>query len=202
MNLYLLRHGVSVSNEKRIVCGASDYPLSTRGLVQAVAICGELDKLKFSRIYCSPLQRAQQTIAHLRQQINAISVPALVELDTGDVSHITVDELYAQSPLYQYQGLSPDLKYPGGECLNDMMLRVTDWFEQERKHWAEVDNVLIAGHEGTVCSILHHLLHLNIASYPTFYIGNCDYVHVAITTSEQVRYRFVNFDDPTEQGVL
>jgi broad specificity phosphatase PhoE len=197
MNIYLLRHGISVSNEKRIVCGASDYPLSIRGLVQAVAICAELSRLTLSRIYCSPLQRAQQTIAHLKHQIAVTTVPALVELDTGDVSHITVAELYAHSPLYQYQGLSPDLKYPGGECLNEMMARVTGWFDQEKKNWAEDEDILIAGHEGTVCAILHHLLELNISNYPTFTIGNCDYVHIHVAVGAQTRYRFVNFDDPT-----
>jgi broad specificity phosphatase PhoE len=197
MNIYLLRHGISVSNEKRIVCGASDYPLSTRGLAQAVAVCAELDKQTFSRIYCSPLQRAQQTIAHLIQQLVVTSVPALVELDTGDVSHITVAELYAHSPRYQYQGLSPDLKYPGGECLNDMMARVTGWFDQEKKNWADDENILIAGHEGTVCALLHSLLDLDISNYPTFAIGNCDYVHIHVALDGQTRYRFVNFDDPT-----
>lgn len=197
MNIYLLRHGISVSNEKRIVCGASDYPLSTRGLAQAVAVCAELDKLTFSRIYCSPLQRAQQTIAHLKQQIAVTLVPALVELDTGDVSHITVAELYAQSPRYQYQGLSPDLKYPGGECLNDMMARVTRWFDQEKKNWEKDENVLIAGHEGTVCAILHHLLDLDISHYPTFVVGNCDHVHIHVAVDGQTRYSFVKFDDPT-----
>jgi hypothetical protein len=51
--------------------------------------------------------------------------------------------------------------------------------------------VLIAGHEGTVCGILHKLLGLNIAHYPTFLVGNCDYVRIAINTDAQVRYRFV-----------
>jgi broad specificity phosphatase PhoE len=201
MNIYLLRHGISVSNEQRIVCGASDYPLSTRGIAQAVAVCAELDKLTFSRVYCSPLQRAQQTIAHLKQKIAVTSVPALIELDTGDVSHITVAELYAHSPQYQYQGLSPDLRYPGGECLNDMMARVTGWFELAKQNWAADESVLIAGHEGTVCAILHYLLALDISHYPTFSIGNCDHVHIHIGLEGQTRYRFVNFDDPTLKGM-
>lgn len=197
MNIYLLRHGISVSNEKRIVCGASDYPLSERGLAQAAAVCAELDKLTFSRVYCSPLQRARQTIAHLKQQIAIESVPALVELDTGEVSHITVDELYAHSPRYEYQGLSPDLKYPAGECLNDMLGRVIGWFIDEKKKWADGDTILIAGHEGTVCAILHHLLELGISHYPTFSVGNCDYVHIRVAADGQTRYRFVSFNDPT-----
>jgi broad specificity phosphatase PhoE len=197
MNIFLLRHGISVSNEQRIVCGASDYPLSERGLAQAVAICAELDKLTFSRVYCSPLKRARQTIAPMKQQIAIETVPALIELDTGEVSHITVAELWAHSPRYQYQGLSPDLKYPGGECLNDMLGRVTSWFVDEQKKWVDDEAILIAGHEGTVCAILHHLLDLGISNYPTFSIGNCDYVHIHIAVDGQTRYRFVNFNDPT-----
>lgn len=196
MNIYLLRHGISEANEKRLVCGASDYPLSTRGLAQAEAICEQLNTLNYTRIYCSPLQRAKQTIEHLKNKNSTIIVPELVELDTGDVSHITVDELYSHSPEYRYQGLSPNLRYPRGESLNEMLTRVIGWYEIEKIKWTDSDSVLIAGHEGTVCAILHNLLKLDVSHYPTFSIGNCDRVHINIADN-QMRIRFVNFNDPT-----
>jgi len=191
MNLYLLRHGLSTSNEKRLVCGAADYPLSEKGKSQAERVCAYLSVIPFTRIYSSPLSRALQTIEKLQRQAEIIIAPDLIELDTGEVSHISVDDLWAQEPRYRYQGLNPTLRYPSGESLNDMLARVAGWFDSAMRTWTQSDKVLVAGHEGTVCGILHKLLALDISHYPTFLIGNCDHVHIEINQDGQVRYRFV-----------
>lgn len=190
MEIYLLRHGASTSNEKRIVCGAADYPLSEKGKAQALQVCRSLEGIPFTRVYTSPLSRARETIVNLSCASKASVEPELVELNTGAVSHITVDELWEGEPRYRYQGLYPDFHYPEGECLNDMLARVGDWFEAKLKEWALSDTILIAGHEGTVCGILHRLLKLELNNYPTFTIGNCDYIRVTVNQDHQIRYQF------------
>ncbi len=115
----------------------------------------------------------------------------LIELDTGEASHLCVDELWTRDRRYRYQGLNPDLRYPAGESLNDMLKRVANWYRNASLSWTRDEIVLVAGHEGTVCGILHHLLALDIAHYPTFSIGNCDFVQITINQDDQVRYRFV-----------
>lgn len=190
MEIYLLRHGASTSNEKRIVCGAADYPLSEKGKAQAYQVCQTLNNIPFTHVYTSPLSRARETIANLTCSSNTIIEEELVELNTGLVSHITVDELWETEPRYRYQGLDPDFKYPEGECLNDMLLRVGNWFEKRFIEWNSSDTILIAGHEGTVCGILHRLLKLQIDHYPTFTIGNCEYIRITINEDRQIRYQF------------
>lgn len=190
MDIYLLRHGRSTANEARLVCGASDYPLSEYGFLQAAEICQQLNNVSFTRIYSSPLSRATQTIATLESSLQVVTVPALMEVDTGTVSHITVDELWEWDSRYKYQGLNSELCYPEGECLGDMLRRVSRWYSNESKTWTTGECVLISGHEGTVCGILHFLLSLDIKNYPTFVIGNCEYVHINVNHDGQIRYRF------------
>lgn len=187
-----MRHGLSTSNELRLVCGAADYPLSEVGKVQAQNICAHLTSIKFTKIYSSPLSRALQTIEHLRTSIKVRIEPELIELDTGEVSHISVDELWAREPRYRYQGLNPFLRYPGGECLDDMLNRIRSWYQRRFDEWTVDDVILIAGHEGTVCGILHYLLNLEVNQYPTFNVGNCDYVKISINEDGQVRYQFIS----------
>lgn len=124
MDIYLLRHGQSTSNALRLVCGAADYPLSEAGKIQAQNVCAHLMSIKFTKIYSSPLSRALQTIEYLKTSIEVCIEPELIELDTGEVSHISVDELWAREPRHRYQGLNPFLHYPGGECLDDMLSRI------------------------------------------------------------------------------
>lgn len=190
MELYLLRHGLSISNELRIVCGAADYPLSEVGKKQAKKICDHLNKIEFNRIYSSPLSRALETIKYLKTNLDVCINDNLIELDTGAVSHITVDELWAEEPRYRYQGLHPNLHYPLGECLSDMLTRLCSWYESESVQWGAEDKILIVGHEGTVCGILHNLLKLEVINYPTFIIGNCDYARILINPNSQIRVEF------------
>jgi broad specificity phosphatase PhoE len=161
----------------------------------------KLNRIRFDKIYCSPLTRVRQTIAQLSHPVETIIVSELTELNTGEVSHITTSELYATEARYRYQGLNPDLRYPGGECLNDMLTRVQGWFIRERKAWFPGDSILIAGHEGTVCAILHLMMNLDITHYPTFSIGNCDYVSIDINQDGQVRYRFNTYDELIKEAL-
>lgn len=194
MDIYLLRHGQSTSNALRLVCGAADYPLSEAGKIQAQNVCAHLMSIKFTKIYSSPLSRALQTIEYLKTSIEVCIEPELIELDTGEVSHISVDELWAREPRHRYQGLNPFLHYPGGECLDDMLSRIRNWYIYRSCEWSVQDVILIAGHEGTICGILHHLLGIEVKNYPTFSIGNCDYVHISINKDNQIRYRFFSLD--------
>lgn len=193
MEIYLLRHGTSLSNEQRLVCGASDYPLSDYGIDQSEKVCKILSKIAFSKIYSSPLSRAIKTIEKLNRSVNVTITEEITELNTGDFSHISVDQLWANYPRYRYQGLNPNLKYPNGECLNDMLYRIKSWFEKERINWKMEEKILIVGHEGTICGILHHILSLPIDNYPTFVIGNCDYVQISINSDFQIRHKFFPF---------
>jgi broad specificity phosphatase PhoE len=193
MDIYLLRHGLSTSNELRLVCGAADYPLSEAGKIQAQKVCTYLSTISFTKIYSSPLSRALQTIDQLRTSIKVCVETELIELDTGEVSNITVDELWKREPRYRYQGLNPHLRYPGGECLNDMLIRLRDWYQRRSQEWSFDDVILISGHEGTVCGILHQLLNIDVSNYPTFNIENCDYVRISINLDGQIRYRFFQF---------
>ena len=190
MDIYLLRHGVSVSNELSLVCGAKDFPLSSKGEEQAEKICEHLNNIRFTKIYCSPLKRAQQTIRHLKEFKKSIIEKSLVELDTGSYSDLKVQELYRLDDRYKYQGLNPELKYPRGECLNDMYNRVTGWFRKEIKQWVSDDKILISGHEGTVSSILHFISESSLNNYPLYLVDNCQVVHLNINDDAQCRIKF------------
>lgn len=62
MQLYLLRHAESISNEKRQARSEPDEPLSQLGSQQAIALGDHLAKLNLDKILCSTLLRAKQTI--------------------------------------------------------------------------------------------------------------------------------------------
>jgi broad specificity phosphatase PhoE len=59
--IYLIRHGETEGNAKKLVVGHKDYPLTKCGIRQARKLRKELQKVKFSKVYSSDLGRAVTT---------------------------------------------------------------------------------------------------------------------------------------------
>lgn len=180
LEIYLLRHGASTANEKMLVCGASDYPLSYKGIAQARQVSEHLSTIPFNFIYASPLSRVQKTICELKEEIQIETFDELKELNTGTVSHITLPELWKRDHRYRQPWLYPSMRYPDGETFEEMTLRIINWYKGQKSRWTAGNKVLIAGHEGTLRSIYMHLFQLELKNYPNFPIGNCDYLKFEI----------------------
>lgn len=59
--IYLVRHGFTDWNKKKIVQGHTDIPLNEEGEFQAEKLAKELRHVKFSKAFSSDLLRAKQT---------------------------------------------------------------------------------------------------------------------------------------------
>jgi len=191
MKLYVLRHGESLANVRQLVCGSQDFPLSARGVLQAKCVCEFLSTRQFTRVYASSLSRAIHTVSDLRCQPPILVQSQLVELNTGLVSMLSLPELWAQDIRFKQPWLTPELRYPGGECFREMVERISGWFENAARQWSEEDRVLIVGHEGTLRVIFLRLFGLDLEQYPDFPIGNCDHLYFDIRQDKIVHYAHV-----------
>ena len=63
MTIYLVRHGETDWNARRIVQGVTDIPLNETGLAQAAAARELMKDVPIDIIYSSPLVRAYRTAA-------------------------------------------------------------------------------------------------------------------------------------------
>lgn len=59
--IYIVRHGQTDWNLKRIYQGRIDIELNSKGIEQANALQEKLKDVKFDYVFCSPLKRALQT---------------------------------------------------------------------------------------------------------------------------------------------
>lgn len=97
--LYLLRHGETAWNrDGNRYAGRTDVPLSDHGREQARAVSTILAAAPFKAVYCSPLQRSQETaeIIAAPHDLPFRVDPRLTEIDFGTWEGLTRAEIHAR----------------------------------------------------------------------------------------------------------
>ena len=85
MIIYVMRHGETVWNAKKITQGISQNRLSKNGKKQAEMTANKVKDIKFDYIVCSPLMRTVQTANIMKKHNNAkiIKNDKIIECDQG-----------------------------------------------------------------------------------------------------------------------
>ena len=125
--IYLVRHGQSLGNEKRIYLGHTDWDLTALGYDQAREAAKVLADVKLDAIYSSDLIRAMNTAkphAELRG-LQVVPCEGLREINVGEWEGVPVSELLLDERFtvgwYKTFG---NFTLPGGECVFEAAKRV------------------------------------------------------------------------------
>lgn len=140
--LLLLRHGETEWNERRILQGQADPPLSAAGRAQARAIAGFVEAYAPGLAVTSDLERARETAAivgfpHARPD------PAWREADLGEWTGASAKVLRAERPEDYRAWREGRLSPPGAETWEQLCARVRDAV------------AALAGLEGTILVVTH-----------------------------------------------
>lgn len=138
--IFLVRHGVTDGNKKKITQGRLDFELNAEGKKQAKAIAKRLSKIKFHCIYSSTLKRASKTADEIakRQKCKIIHSKLLEERSFGKLE----GKHYDPVDVYRY---SPLKRPPGGESIKDVYERAKPLIEK-----------ILAKHKGKTVLIVSH----------------------------------------------
>src|SRR5699024_871272 len=153
----LLRHGLTIANEKRAYIGWTDSPLSDEGKskLQAKNYPQGSEQLLFS----SPLQRCLATANILFPEQKTHVIEELKEMNFGAWEGKTYDEL-KNRPSYR-QWLDDIFTEPieAGESYSQFSNRIADGLEKvyERAIDKQVNHLAIVTHGGVIRLILHRL---------------------------------------------
>ncbi|ASS76469.1 hypothetical protein CIG75_16885 [Tumebacillus algifaecis] len=126
--LLLIRHGETDANVQRRYIGHTDVPLNETGRQQAVRLRQTLAEHDIATIYHSPYQRTRDTAKHLG--INLQADPRLSELHFGAWEAQTYDEIADRAHLFAWYDDPWHLAPPGGETLQQLDSRLTDWLHE------------------------------------------------------------------------
>lgn len=149
MTIYLIRHGKTEANEKRLYCGSTDLPLSEAGRaeLQKLHYC-----LKNVRFITSGMKRTNETLQILFGDAPFDTDPRLREVDFGIFEMHSYEEL-KDTPAYQawLTGDNDANALPDGESGVQMRERVLAAFSEIR------EDTCIITHGGVIAAIMEHL---------------------------------------------
>ena len=183
MKLFLIRHGQTEDNEKKIFSGQLDHMLSEKGRQQAAALAPVLGKIPFDRVYSSDLTRAMDTQKLALPQYEAITLPLLREYSLGSLSGLpykTVREEYGIT--------NSDYSPYGGESIPMVDARTKSFLSILEED--PCDYVAAFVHGGIIRSFMRHVLGSN-ANTRALVNSNC---FVAVLTFEDNEWKLLSWN--------
>jgi 2,3-bisphosphoglycerate-dependent phosphoglycerate mutase len=163
LTLFLfLRHGQAKNNVERILAGRTKgFPLTDLGIQQAEKIGDFLKPLNISKIYCSPVERAEQTarIVANKVDLRCDVDERLTEIDMGNFTGMHYDEMFEKHGnvfLKFYQG-HPIVENNGIETFSSVKKRILDMVDNCSKKHSE-ETVLLVTHMDPIKSIISTIL--------------------------------------------
>lgn len=141
--LFLIRHGCTEWNTKRMIHGITDTHLNQEGIQQAVALSQQLVNLyPIDLIYTSPSNRALKTAELINEKymVNLQIDPDLLEIDFGSLANHSIDTLDIEQPEYHQEFTyfistnreksTPRPTIPNGESITHIESRVKSFAEK------------------------------------------------------------------------
>ena len=188
MRVIILRHGQSSYNSQGRIQGRSDLSVLTdRGQDDARLTGAALTSLKFDRVYCSPLQRAQQTaitvLSCLKQQDCLQTDDRLLEIDLPlweTMLNQEVREKYAE----QYQAWKErphelKMSIPQADGSQQEFFPVLALYDRATTFWQGIipqhqeQTILIVAHNGINRALISTALGIPAHLYHTIQQSNC-----------------------------
>lgn len=174
MKLFLIRHGESENNFKKIYSGQCNPKLTELGRSQAESIRPVLEKIKFDAVYSSDLARALETCNIAMPDAEPIVTPKIREFAIGNLEDVPYyvpkgeeDEFYLN-----LQKNRREFNYTpyGGENFNDVIGRFKEFLKEiETKPYK---NVAAFCHAGLITAVVCHVLSA-IFERDAVYCPNC-----------------------------
>ena len=154
MKIHFLRHGRTDANERGLYYGATDLPLSEKGLKELVELKETIDYPIAETYLASGLRRARQSLNILYGREPERMIAEFNEFDFGDFEMKSHDEL-KENPEYLRWIDGTAETCPGGESMNRFTERILKGFEMLRA--LESRSIVLVCHGGVIATLMDQL---------------------------------------------
>lgn len=166
----LVRHGRTAANASGVLAGRSPgVHLDERGREQVTRLGIALGALPLDLIVTSPLERARETAAALRQGPSSrrpVRIDkSVTECDYGDWTGQSLKRL-ARDPLWKVvQGTPSAVQFPGGESMLAMQQRAVDAVRRWNREVGDSSMYAVVSHGDVIKAILADALGMHLDQF-------------------------------------
>ena len=167
MRLYMMRHGETDWNKKRLWQGRTDIPLNDNGRYVAELTREGIKDIHFDVAYCSPLCRAKETaeIVLRGREIELIPDERSIEMGFGPFEGRDMREASEETKIFFNQ---PELYVvpEGAERFEDVLAREKSFLEElcANPNYQE-SNILIATHGAALRGLIAVMQNKPVSKY-------------------------------------
>lgn len=172
--IILVRHGQTEANEKYLLQGASDGPLTLTGIAQVEKLGRVFSQYHVTRVISSDLQRAQKTAFEIARhhQLEVESTSLAREWNCGEWDGKPANEF---RQMLKESGLPISaLHPPGGETLSEVRQRAQTLIRGLVQN-SIGKTVVVCAHGDFMRMMLSHMLGLEIDQAEFFHFDNASF---------------------------
>lgn len=167
--------------------------LNEKGRGQAIAVAQALASAPITRIYSSPMERAQETASYLANllSLEVTLADGIIETDVGDWTGLSGEQV-KHTPQWQVLHNEPSkMQFPGGESFAGMLRRsVNELNSIVARHPGEM--VACFSHADVIRLALVHFLKMPLDAMHRISVDPCSVSVLAFTQDGRVRIRKMN----------
>lgn len=171
MNIYIVRHGETPWNKKKLIQGQRDVPLNEYGRELAQKTGEGMKEIPFDKVFSSPLIRAKET-AELLMKGRNLPIETdnrLMEICFGGAEGMRLSELYEdkENPMSRFLTAPAEYEPPkGGETFLDVRKRGMDFLSNQIVPLeGQYENILLVAHACIIRSMISGIQKLSIEEF-------------------------------------
>lgn len=189
MKIYLVRHGETDYNRKRLLMGQMDIPMNELGLEQAKKLAVALENKGINSMYSSDLSRAFKTAEIIAEKLKLEITPVkeFREHSMGDLDGTEWTDELEEMNQADFAKLIVEVN---AENLNSFYNRVWDKFLEIIEKHPINENLLFVLHGGCTRTILMKILNSPEDVFSVIRQNNCC-INIISYDNEKKRYKFV-----------
>lgn len=187
--LYLVRHGRTLGNVQRVLCGRTDVPLDELGLRQAHLVAGRLAPVvRADVLLSSPLQRARVTAGIIGDSMGITPEirEDLAEWNFGlaeGLSFEVVADTYPEIAARFFDIEDYDVGWPEGETRRQFHVRVYNEFLSILRAYHD-HTLIVVAHGGVFGSLLAQVQGQHPNRWQAYDIRNCSVSHLEVSVDD------------------
>ena len=171
--IYIVRHGQTELNQRSVLQGRSNHPLTDLGREQASAVGDAFREagIVFDKVYTSPLDRAIETAKLVAGDVPIECEDALIEMDYGPYEGTDLHNLPPEVEEF-FQDFTNHPAPEGMEQLSSVVARAGEFLERLKAEAVHRD-ILLSTHAIAMKGLLEYLTPESNGAYWSKFIGNC-----------------------------